>query len=189
MKLSRSQKIILYYIVPPVLLVTAIVLVIFIYLQVHKPVEMDVTSTGFTLSTIEINEGETVHFVNHSDVVQVLYAQLHPEFGYDTINLHVVEREGWAHAFPIEGGVLQDVRRFRLADSHFADYYRRPRTVVTYADRSTIYTSVRGPGLKKRVQTLIWVPVLHRKQIVASVSYQLYVRREVPPEEAGRGGS
>jgi plastocyanin len=72
MKLSRSQKIILYYIVPPVLLVTAIVLVIFIYLQVHKPVEMDVTSTGFTLSTIEINEGETVHFVNHSDFVQVL---------------------------------------------------------------------------------------------------------------------
>ena len=72
MKLSRSQKIILYYIVPPVLLVTAIVLVIFIYLQVHKPVEMDVTPTGFTLSTIEINEGETVHFVNHSDVVQVL---------------------------------------------------------------------------------------------------------------------
>ena len=72
MKLSRSQKIILYYIAPPVLLVTAIVLVIFIYLQVHKPVEMDVTSTGFTLSTIEINDGESVHFVNHSDVIQVL---------------------------------------------------------------------------------------------------------------------
>src|SRR5437588_10090244 len=72
MKLSRSQKIILYYIVPPVLSVTAIVLVIFIYLQVHKTVEMDVTSTGFTLSTIEINEGESVHFVHHSDVIQVL---------------------------------------------------------------------------------------------------------------------
>lgn len=72
MKLSRPQKILVYYIAPPLLLVVAIVLVIFFYLQFHKPVEMDVTSTGFTLSTIEINEGETVHFVNHSNVVQVL---------------------------------------------------------------------------------------------------------------------
>jgi plastocyanin len=72
MKLSRTQKIFLYYIVPPVFLVVAIVLVIFFYLQFHKPVEMDVTSSGFRLGTIEIKEGETVHFVNHSNVVQVL---------------------------------------------------------------------------------------------------------------------
>jgi plastocyanin len=72
MKMSRSRKILLYYIVPPVLLVTAIVLVVFFYLQFHTPVEMDVTSGGFKLSTIEINEGETVHFVNHTNVVQVL---------------------------------------------------------------------------------------------------------------------
>ena len=70
--MSRFQKKLLYYIVPPVILVVAIALVICIYLQVHKPVEMDVTASGFTLSTIEINEGETVHFVNHSNMVQVL---------------------------------------------------------------------------------------------------------------------
>ncbi|HEU0003826.1 MAG TPA: hypothetical protein VFQ36_23165 [Ktedonobacteraceae bacterium] len=70
--MSRSRKILLYLVVPPVLFIVAIAVVIFIYLQFHKAPEMDLTSKGFSLSTVEINEGETVHFVNQSNVTQVL---------------------------------------------------------------------------------------------------------------------
>ncbi|HSR24411.1 MAG TPA: hypothetical protein VLW53_12725, partial [Candidatus Eisenbacteria bacterium] len=45
-----------------------------------------------------------------ADLVQVLYAELHPVFGYDSINLQVLEREGWYHSLAIDRGVLQDVR-------------------------------------------------------------------------------
>src|SRR3984893_5462731 len=118
-----------------------------------------------------------------ADIVQVLYAELHPEFGYDVINLQVVEREGWYHEVPIDRGVLQDVRRRRLADSNFAPYYERPRTVVSSDTASTIYSRGRGPGLKRRPQSYVWVPALHRGQVVASVSYQLYTKRQIPPDE------
>ena len=70
--MSRSRKIILYLVVPPLLLALAIALVVFLYLQFHKAPEMDLTSKGFSLSAIEINEGETIHFVNQSNVTQVL---------------------------------------------------------------------------------------------------------------------
>jgi len=70
--MSRSRKIVLYLVVPPVLFALAIALVIFFYLQFHKAPEMDLTSRGFSLSTVEINEGETIHFVNQSNVTQVL---------------------------------------------------------------------------------------------------------------------
>ncbi len=70
--MSRTKKILLYLVVPPVLFIVAIALVIFFYLQFHKAPEMDLTSTGFSLSAIEINEGETIHFVNQSNVTQVL---------------------------------------------------------------------------------------------------------------------
>ena len=33
---------------------------------------MDLTAKGFSLSAVEINEGETIHFVNQSKVTQVL---------------------------------------------------------------------------------------------------------------------
>jgi len=70
--MSRSRKIVLYLVVPPLLFALAIALVIFFYLQFHKAPEMDLTSRGFSLSTVEINEGETIHFVNQSNVTQVL---------------------------------------------------------------------------------------------------------------------
>ena len=70
--MSRNRKILLYLVLPPLLFVVAAALVIFLYLQFHKAPEMDLTPKGFSLSAIEINEGETIHFVNQSNVTQVL---------------------------------------------------------------------------------------------------------------------
>ncbi len=70
--MSRPRKILLYLVIPPVLFGAAIALVLFFYLQFHKTPEMDLTSRGFSLSTIEINEGESLRFVNQSNVTQVL---------------------------------------------------------------------------------------------------------------------
>ncbi|HVB72102.1 MAG TPA: hypothetical protein VNE38_00955 [Ktedonobacteraceae bacterium] len=66
------KRILLYIIVPPVLLAAACALVVFFYLQFHKPAEIDLTTKGFSLSTVEITEGESVNFVNQSNVTQVL---------------------------------------------------------------------------------------------------------------------
>src|ERR1700730_3411935 len=118
-----------------------------------------------------------------ADIVQTLYAELHPNFGYDVILLQVLEREGWYHDVPIDHGVLQDLRRRTLADSHFGRHFDQPQTSVSYATQETVYQRARGPGLKKGPQTLIWVPIRHRGQPVGAVSYQLFVRRRVPPEE------
>lgn len=70
--MSRTKKILLYLVIPPALFIVAIALVLFFYLQFHKAPEMDLTAKGFSLSAIEINEGETIHFVNQSNVTQVL---------------------------------------------------------------------------------------------------------------------
>ncbi|HLX56607.1 MAG TPA: hypothetical protein VKR83_06260 [Ktedonobacteraceae bacterium] len=69
---SRTRRILLYLVLPPLLLALACALVVFFYLQFHKPPEMDLTSKGFSLSAIEITEGESIHFVNQSSVTQVL---------------------------------------------------------------------------------------------------------------------
>jgi plastocyanin len=70
--MSRTKKILLYLVLPPVLFIVAGTLVIFFYLQFHKAPELDLTAKGFSLSTVEISEGETIHFVNQSNVTQVL---------------------------------------------------------------------------------------------------------------------
>src|SRR5262245_7014090 len=116
-------------------------------------------------------------------LVQVLYAELHPAFGYDSVNLHVLEREGWYHSLAIERGVLQDVRRRLLMESFFARYYRemKPRVIVPPSPPEAQRGG--GPGLATRPRTLIWVPIVRAGQVVGSVSYQLFSRREVPPEE------
>src|SRR5437660_3910418 len=90
-----------------------------------------------------------------ADIVQTLYAELRPEFGYDVVILHVLEREGWYHMTPIDHGVLQDVIRQPLAKSVFATHYERPRTVVSNPT-STAPFRARGPGLKKTPQSYIW---------------------------------
>ena len=118
-----------------------------------------------------------------ADLAQVLYAELHPAFGYDSIDLQVLEREGWYHSLAIDRGVLQDVRRRPVVESFFADCYREPRARVLQPPADKAPPRGRGPGVSKRPRTLIWVPVLHGGRPAGSVSYQLFVRRDVPPEE------
>jgi PAS domain S-box-containing protein len=118
-----------------------------------------------------------------ADLVQVLYAELHPVLGYDTINLQVLEREGWYHSLVTDRGVLQDVRRRLLVDSSFADFYREPMVRVLELPPATTYEQGRGPGLARRPRRLIWVPVMHGGRPIGSVSYQLHARREILPEE------
>ncbi|TMB76356.1 MAG: hypothetical protein E6J46_11930, partial [Chloroflexi bacterium] len=58
--------------------------------------------------------------VTEADLVQVLYRGLGARFGYDAINLQVLERQGWYHSLPMDAGVLQDVRRRPVRESTFA---------------------------------------------------------------------
>src|SRR5690348_4451291 len=118
-----------------------------------------------------------------ADLVQVLYAELRSEFGYDSINLQVLEREGWYHSLAIDRGVLQDVRRRLLVESFFADCYRDAKPRVLEPPDAAAHLRGRGPGVSGRPRTLIWVPVLHGGRPVGSVSYQLFDRREIPAGE------
>ena len=115
--------------------------------------------------------------------MQVLYGELHPVFGYDSINLQVLERQGWYHSLPLDGGVLQDIRRRPLADSYFAEYYEDPVPRVVHPSAATTYQRGRGPGHIRRPRTVIWMPLVQGTRPVGSISYQLYVRREVAPAE------
>src|SRR5215471_6280511 len=65
-----------------------------------------------------------------AELVQVLYAELHPALGCEGIELQVLEREGWCHSLAIERGVLRDVRRLRLADTPLAACYQEPAARV-----------------------------------------------------------
>src|SRR5216683_3124580 len=62
--------------------------------------------------------------VTEADIAQVLYRGLHPLFGYDVVNLHVLEREGWYHSLSMDSGVLQDLRRRPLSGSVFVSSTR-----------------------------------------------------------------
>src|SRR5712691_1023086 len=104
-----------------------------------------------------------------ADLVQVLYAELHPVLGYDSINLQVLEREGWYHSLAIDGGVLQDVRRRLLVESFLAGLYRDPVTRVMVPPPAVSYEQGRGPGVGRRARKLIWIPVLHGGSPVGSV--------------------
>jgi PAS domain S-box-containing protein len=118
-----------------------------------------------------------------ADIVQVLYADLHPQFGYDSINLHVLEREGWYHSVAIDKGVLQDIRRRQLAESNFGHYYQDPRTTIHDPVDSSTYEQSRGPASGRRPALAIWVPIMHRDQAIGAVTYQALKNRPVPPEE------
>ena len=120
-----------------------------------------------------------------ADVVQALFAELNPVFGYFTVNLQVLEQDGWYHSLAVARGVLQDERRRLLSDSFFADLYSSPTTRVIHPEASKPPSTVvlRGPGLNRPPGTVIWVPILHGGGPVGAVSYQLYSRREVPAAE------
>ena len=65
-----------------------------------------------------------------ADVVQVLYSRLSHVYGYDVIDLQVLERDGWCRRVVVDHGVLQDTRRFRVDESYFSDQYREGKTAV-----------------------------------------------------------
>lgn len=69
MKISKPVKILLISISAPLMLVVAFVLVIAVYSSFHRPPEVDMMTTGFVPQSIEITEGETIHFVNRSSTI------------------------------------------------------------------------------------------------------------------------
>jgi two-component system phosphate regulon sensor histidine kinase PhoR len=120
--------------------------------------------------------------VTEADLVQVLYRGLHPRFGYDVINLHVLEREGWFRSLAIDSGVLQDVRRRPLRESMFARQYANPR-ITALTGQSRPQQVGKGPGVGRDTKTAIWVPVEHQGELIGSVIYQCYRKRRVPADE------
>ncbi|HYM97291.1 MAG TPA: GAF domain-containing protein, partial [Candidatus Sulfotelmatobacter sp.] len=120
--------------------------------------------------------------LTEADIVQVLYRNLQPVFGYDTIVLHVLEREGWYRSLPIDSGVLQDVRRRPISGSAFARQYANPTLTVLPAGSKTQLLG-RGPGTVHRVKFVIWVPVEHQGKLIGSVIYQSLRNRRVPAAE------
>ncbi len=120
--------------------------------------------------------------VTEADIAQVLYRGLHPLFGYDVVNLHVLEREGWYHSLSMDSGVLQDLRRRPLSGSVFVKQYANPRTVVIPLDPKRQEIS-KGPGAGRETKFAIWVPIEHQGEVIGSVIYQGYRSRRVPPTE------
>jgi len=120
--------------------------------------------------------------VTEADLVQVLYRGLQARFGYDTINLQVLEREGWYHSLPMDAGVLQDVRRRPVRESTFARQYANPKTTVLPVE-SARQEIGKGPGARVRSKLLIWVPVMHQGELIGSVAYQMFRKRRVAPAE------
>jgi PAS domain S-box-containing protein len=120
-----------------------------------------------------------------ADIIQLLYSELHPEFGYDPIGLQVLEREGWYHLLAMDHGLLQDVRRRRLLESIFGPNFEQAETVVAYPKpaKAMAPEEARGPGGDKAPQTVIWVPIQLNGRLIGAVTYQLYVRRKVPARE------
>jgi two-component system, OmpR family, phosphate regulon sensor histidine kinase PhoR len=120
--------------------------------------------------------------VTEADLVQVLYRGLHPRFGYDVINLHVLEREGWYRSLSIDSGVLQDLRRRPLRDSTFARQYANPNTAVLTGQARPQLVG-KGPGVGRNAKSAVWVPVEHQGELIGSVIYQTYRKRRVPADE------
>jgi len=73
MNVSKRAKVLFSLIGIPLLFVISFAIVIAAYESFHKPPEVDMMSNGFSPQTLEITEGQTIHFVNHSSTVtQVL---------------------------------------------------------------------------------------------------------------------
>src|SRR5712692_1619599 len=118
-----------------------------------------------------------------ADVVQVLYSALHPLFGYDVINLQVLEREGWFHSLAVDQGVLQDVRRRRLEETVLGSLYERGKPEVVHPAAGVGSQRARGPGAGKPVRSIVWMPVENRDELIGSLSYSTYKNRAVPASE------
>jgi two-component system, OmpR family, phosphate regulon sensor histidine kinase PhoR len=120
--------------------------------------------------------------VTEADLVQVLYRGTQRRFGYDTINLQVLEREGWYHSWPIDAGVLQDVRRRPIRESMFARAWASPKTTVAPVEAAR-QEAAKGPAAGVRVKLAVWVPVMHQRELIGAVIYYSHRKRRVPPAE------
>ena len=69
MKLSRRARTWLIAISAPLLFVIAFAIVVVGYSHFHNAPSVNVTATGFAPKTIEIPEGEAIHFVNQSSTM------------------------------------------------------------------------------------------------------------------------
>jgi plastocyanin len=69
MKISKRTRTLLVSISAPLLFLMAFVVVVVAYNDFHKPPEVDVATTGFAPQQAEINEGESIRFVNRSSTV------------------------------------------------------------------------------------------------------------------------
>ncbi len=69
MNVSKRMRVLFAVIGIPLLFVIAFAIVIIAYESLHKPPQIDVTTTGFTPQQLEITEGQTVHFVNNSSTI------------------------------------------------------------------------------------------------------------------------
>jgi PAS domain S-box-containing protein len=125
--------------------------------------------------------------VTEADIVQVLYRRLSAQYGYDVVLMQVLEREGWYHRIAVDTGVLQDSTRRPLKESFFAKLYSapKPRTTVVNFSRETWQTQIvsTGPGAGRMTRFSIWVPVVHRGELIAAIVCQSFRSRRVPATE------
>jgi len=125
---------------------------------------------------------ELASCLTEADILQVLYRNLQPKFGYDVILLTVLEKDGWFHALPIDNGVLQDSRRRPVSGSAFARQYANPQLAVLPAGSKAQQVG-RGPGTGRLIKFVIWAPVEHQGKLIGAVVYQSNRSRRVPPAE------
>ena len=151
-----------------------------------KPLRGGRTKRGATPKVPAPSAAALIHelgsCVTEADLVQVLYRGLQPRFGYDVINLHILEREGWYHSLAIDSGVLQDVRRRPLKESLYARQYANPKTAVVSTE-SARQEAGKGPGAGRHAKFAVWVAVRHQGELIGSVIYHSYRKRRVPPAE------
>ncbi|HEX6487988.1 MAG TPA: ATP-binding protein [Candidatus Dormibacteraeota bacterium] len=116
-----------------------------------------------------------------AELTQTLYQFLHPVFDYQVVTLHVLERDGGYHATPVDEGVLQERVRGTLDRSVTRPLYEKAKTAVVRPDRGL--SRSRGPGRGQEPSLLIWAPIAHRGEVIASVLYECTESRHVPSRE------
>src|SRR5437879_974183 len=121
--------------------------------------------------------------VTEADLLQVLYRGLQGKFGYDAINLQVLEREGWYHSQPIDSRVPQDARRRPDRESMYVRQFANPKSTVIPIESHARLEIGKGPGGRVRSKMAIWVPVKHQGELIGSVIYHTYRKRRVPTGE------
>src|SRR5437879_6847074 len=121
--------------------------------------------------------------VTEADLLQVLHRGLQGKFGYDAINLQILEREGWYHSLAMDAGVLQDVRRRPVRESMYVRQFANPKSTVIPIESHARLEIGKGPGVRVRSKMAIWVPVKHQGELIGSVIYHTYRKRRVPTGE------